>query len=102
MLVFDDQDQLVAGDAALGIDFVSGQRQAILDGAAVFGGRAGQCFGGTELDVGGEGGTADTGSDQGQGKFLDGQCGVHGGSGKWRVSDVVGHCFMAGSVSVFL
>jgi len=53
--VFDLQRDLVALDAAGGVDFFDGQLEAVLDRLAVLAGRARQRLGRAELDVGGLG-----------------------------------------------
>ena len=54
LLVFHLQHQLVALDAAGGVDLVDRELQAVPDRLPVLAGRAGERFGSAELDVGGE------------------------------------------------
>ncbi|MOA39775.1 hypothetical protein D3C78_1615820 [compost metagenome] len=76
MLVLDHQHELVAVDAARGVDFIGRQLEAVADRYAVLGRAAGQGFRHAQLDVGRMGSRDDTGSDQ-RGQQLLG-LGLHG------------------------
>ena len=61
LFVFDDQLQLVAIDAARGIDLIGSELEAVADGNAVLRGAARQGLGHTDFDVGGVGAGAKAG-----------------------------------------
>ncbi|MNI46262.1 hypothetical protein D3C73_1007150 [compost metagenome] len=76
LFVFNHQHQLVAVDAARGVDFVSGKLETVADRHAILSGAAGQGFRHTQLDVSRVRSRDDTGGDQ-RGQQLLG-LGLHG------------------------